>query len=98
VTKALAKEAKGINAATKKIEMKVASVNDMTNTIASTTTKYRDALLSQPTQLLVAMSDLRLRDDLERKAKQILVKVYSNELQDKSQSAIKDKANEAIVL
>jgi hypothetical protein len=44
------------------------------------------------------MSDLRLRDDLERKAKQILVKVYSNELQDKSQSAIKDKANEAIVL
>jgi hypothetical protein len=95
-TEALAKEAKGINTAAKEIETKVTSVNDTTNTIASTTTKYQDTLLSQPTQLPVAMSDLRLRDDLERKAKQILVKVHSNELQDKSQSAIKDKANEAI--
>lgn len=95
-TETLAKEAKGINAATKEIETTVTKVKDTTNTIASTTTTYRDALLSQPAQPTKAVSDLRLQDDIERKAKQILVRVYSDEMRDKSLAAIKDMANKAI--
>ena len=95
-TETLAKEAKGINAATKEIESSVTKVKDTTNTIASTTTKYRDALLSQPAQQTKAVSDLRIQDDIERKAKQILIRVYSDEMRDKSLSVIKDKANKAI--
>ncbi|SRR5258708_18177553 len=92
----ITKEAKGINAAAKEIETKVTKVTDATDTIDNTTRTYRDTLLSQPAQHNMALSDLRLQDDIERRSKQILVRVHSEDLQNKSLSEIKEKANQSI--
>lgn len=95
-TDTLTKNTEGINMAAKGIEDKVTKVNDATTQIASTTKTYRDALRAQPSQPLGTMVDLRLKDDLERKAKQILVVVHGDALSGKSLMEIQSKAEEAI--
>jgi hypothetical protein len=90
------KKVGGINAATKEIENKVIKVNDATDQISSTTKTYKEALLTQPSQPTGATVDHKLMDDLERKAKQILVDVHSDDLNGKSPIEIKNKANKAV--
>ncbi len=86
-TDLIAKEATGINVATKELG---------NNQIANTTKSYKDVLLTQPSQPAGPMTDLKLMDDLERKAKQILVVIHSDDLTGKSLTEIKNKANKAI--
>ena len=53
------------------------------------TKTYRDVLLTQQTQHstdCTVLSDLSLQDDIDRTAKQILVQVHSDEMQNKSLS------------
>lgn len=92
-TERITKEAMGINAATKELESKVTKVTDTADQIASTTRTYKDALLNQPSG---SVADLKLMDDLERRAKQILVNIHSDDLVCNSTGTIKDKANAAI--
>lgn len=92
-TEHVTKEAMGIKATTKEIDNKVTKVTDATDQIASTTRTYKDAVLTQPT---TSVTDLKLRDDLERKAKQIMMDVHSDDLKDKSLTEIKSKANKVI--
>jgi hypothetical protein len=96
-TDTITKEAEGLSAAAKEIENKVAKVTDVTDTIGSTTRTYRDAILSQPMQHNVALSELKLQDDIDRRAKQILVRVHSEDMKNKSLSDIKEKANQSIM-
>jgi hypothetical protein len=95
-TDSLAKKTEGIDAAARGIVDKVTEVNDATVQIASTTKTYKDALLAQPSQSFGTMVDLKIKDDLERKAKQILVDVQSDEMKGKSLAEIKTKAIEII--
>ena len=97
-TDSLTKKTEGINMAAKGIKDKVTMVNDTTAQIASTTKTYRDALLVQPSQHPSTMVDLKLKDDIERKAKQILVVVHSDALSGISLTEIKSKAEEAIAI
>jgi hypothetical protein len=96
VADSLAKDTEGINATTKGIVDKMAQVNDATVQIASTTMTYKDALLAQPNQPLGTMVDLKLKDDLERKTKQILVVTHGEDLGSQSLTEIRRKANKAI--
>jgi len=91
-TDTITKEAEGLNAVAKEIESKVTKVTNATDTIGSTTRTYCDAILFQPMQHNVALSELKLQDDIERRAKQILVCVHSNNMKNKSLSEIKEKA------
>jgi hypothetical protein len=95
-TESITKEAKGINAAAKEIEDKVTKVNATTDQIASTTRTYKDALTTQSNRPTGTTTDLKLADSLERKAKQILMIVHSDDLGGKSLAEIRDKANNAI--
>jgi hypothetical protein len=95
-TDSLAKKTDGIDAAAKGIVDKVTEVNDATVQIASTTKSYKDVLLAQPNQPYGSMVDLKIKDDLDRKAKQILVEVLSDDLTGKSLSEIEKKATEVI--
>jgi len=96
VTDTITKEAEGLNAVAKEIESKVTKVTNATDTIGSTTRTYCDAILFQPMQHNVALSELKLQDDIERRAKQILVCVHSNNMKNKSLSEIKEKAIQSI--
>jgi hypothetical protein len=96
VTDSLTKNAEGISTAAKGIEDKVAKVNDATAQFASTTRTYRDALAAQPNHPPTTMIDLKLKDDLARREKQILVVTPSDALGGKSLTEIKSKAEEAI--
>lgn len=96
VTNAITKEAEGLNKAAKKIEHEVTKVTDTTDQIATTTKSYKDAVLANPNAPPGSMANLRILDDLERKAKQILVEVHGDTLSGKSLTEIRDKANKAI--
>ena len=95
-TDRIAKEAMGINAATKNLECKVMKVTDAADQFTDTTRTYKDALLTKSGQPLESMMDLKIKDDLERKAKQILFNIRSNDLDGVSITEIKDRANKAI--
>jgi hypothetical protein len=95
-TAALTKNTEGINAVAKDIENNVTRVNDATAQIADTTKTYRDALLVQPSQSHGTMVDLKIKDDLERKAKQILVSVDRDDFYRISLTEFKSKAEDAI--
>ena len=96
VTDSLTKKAEGINTAAKGIEDKVTKVNDMAAQIADSTRTYCDVLLAQPSHPLKTLDDLKLKDVLERKAKQILMEVHSDDLSRKSTTEIKSKAERII--
>ncbi len=101
-TDRIAKEAMGINAATKNLECKVTKVTDAADQFTDTTRTYKDALFTKSGQPLESMMDLKIKDDLERKAKQILFNIRSNDLDgvsitEVSITEIKDQANKAIV-
>ena len=95
-TETITKEAIGINAAAKDIEHKVTKVNATTDQIANTTKTYKEALITQSSKFAGTTADLKLADSVERKAKQILVDIHSDDLVGKSLSEIRDKANSAI--
>ena len=71
-------------------------VNDVTDQIATTTKSYKDAVLAGPNSPPGNAANFRLLDDLERKAKQILVDVHGGDIGTKSLTEIRDKANEII--
>src|SRR6266852_1282937 len=96
-TNCIAKEAMGINATTKNLECKVTKVTDAADQFTDTTRTYKDVLLTKSGQPLEFMMDLKIKDDLERKAKQILFNIRSNDLDGVSITEIKDQANKAIV-
>lgn len=98
VTESLTKKMEGLDAAAKGIVDKVAEVNDSDATvqIASTTMSYKDVLLAQPNQPFGSMVDLKIKDNLNRNARQILVNMLSDDLMGKSISEIKKKASEII--
>lgn len=95
-TDVLTKKTEGIDAAAKGIVDKVTEVNDATVQIASTTKSYKDALLTQPGQPYDSMVDLKIKDDLDRKARQILVDVHGDDIMGRSLGEIKKKAAEVI--
>ena len=92
-TTVITKEAEGLNKAAKKIEHEVTKVNDTTDQIATTTKSYKDAVLTSPNSPPGNMVSFKLRDDLERKAKQILVDMHGDNFGTKSLTEIRDKAN-----
>lgn len=92
-TDRISAETAALNASSKELESKVTKVTDATDQIASTTKSYKDALIAQPHG---TTANLKLKDDLERKAKQILVGIHSDELSGKSLTDIRSKANNII--
>jgi len=83
----------------KEVISKVSKVTVTVDKIVSDSKMYHDALLVKPTQTNKTGVDPKILSDLERKAKQILVGLYSpdgNTLLNKSLTEIIDKANEAL--
>lgn len=83
----------------KDLANKIGKVSEATNKIASGDVPYRDALLTEPKRSNRANADPRILSDMDRKAKQILVKIYDTEGNDtlaKSLTELVSKANEAI--
>jgi len=96
-TNSLTKKTEEINVAVKGIEDKVTKVNDTTAQITSTIKTYKDMLMVQPSHPPSTLVNLKLKDDLERKVKQILIIVHSNALNRKSLQKIQIKVEEMIV-
>jgi len=93
------KEVEEAKTDTRDLTSKVNKVTDAADKIASNTNSYRDALLSKPTPSNRSTTDPRVLNDMDRKAKQILVDIYDkdgNNILTKSLTAIIERANEAI--
>jgi hypothetical protein len=95
-TETLSKSTESLNSATKNLETKMVKVNDTTDKIANTTSSYRDALLAKPDNLLRNTADPKVIDDLDRKARQVLI-AYGTEEENATLNVplldLKDKAN-----
>jgi len=90
-----------VAAATKDLSVKVGKITDTAERIATDTSKYRDAVLTKPTQSIRAATDPKVLGDLDRKSRQILVEHLDTEgvnILDKSMMELTAKANEAICL
>jgi len=88
-----------VAAATKDLTGKVGKITDTAERIAMDTSKYRDAVLTKPTQTIRANTDPKVLGDLECKGRQILVEYLDTEggnLLGKSLTELTSKANEAI--
>ena len=88
-----------VAAATKDLSVKVGKITDTAERIATDTSKYRDAVLTKPTQSIRAATDPKVLGDLDRKSRQILVEHLDTEgvnILDKSMTELTAKANEAI--
>ncbi len=84
---------------TKDLTSKVDKVSDATDKFVSGTNSYRDALLAKPPPTSRANADPKVLNDMDRKAKQILVDIFDKEGDNilmKSLTSIIVKANEAI--
>ena len=93
------KEVEEAKTDTRDLMSKVNKVTDTADKIASDTNLYRDVLLSKPTLSNRSTTDPRVINDMDRKAKQILVDIYDkdgNNILTKSLTAIIEKANKAI--
>jgi len=78
---------------------KVDKVTDTTAKFASEASSYRDAILSKPTQTNKSKADPKVLNDMDRRAKQILIDIYDDEadsILNKSLTSIVEKANEAL--
>jgi len=88
-----------LQSTTKELEDKVGKVNNTTDKIANTTMSYKEALLSNPSNMNKAGVDLKVLNDLDRKARQILISYSSTEdnaTLNTSLLDLKDKANQVI--
>ena len=98
-TSKLLEDTENVAAATKDLTGKVGKITDTANKIATDTSKYRDAVLTRPTQTLRASTDPKVLGDIERKGRQILVEHLDMEgtnVLGKSLTELTTKANEAI--
>ena len=94
------KEVEETKTDTKDLACKVNKVTDAADKIASDTSSYQNALLAKPVPSNKISADPRILNDMDCKAKQILMDIYdkdSNNILMKSLTAIVDKANETIV-
>jgi len=92
-------DTENIAAAMKDLTGKVGKITDTAKRIATDTSKYRDAVLTRPTQTIRASTDPKVLGDLERKSRQILVEHFNTEgtnLLSKSLTELTSKANKAI--
>jgi len=92
-------DTENVAAATKELAGKVGKITDTAERIATDTSKYRDAVLTKPTQTIRAATDPKVLGDLERKSRQILIEHLDTEgmnLLGKSLTELTAKANEAI--
>jgi len=88
-----------VAAATKDLSVKVGKITDTAERIATDTSKYRDTVLTKPTQSIRAATDPKVLGDLDRKSRQILVEHLDTEgvnILDKSMTELTAKANKAI--
>jgi len=92
-------DTENIAAATKELAGKVGKITDTAKRIAMDTLKYRDAVLTKPTQTIRAATDPKVLGDLECKSRQILIEHLDMEgtnLLGKSLTELTAKANKAI--
>jgi len=95
----LLKDTESIAATTKDLTGKVGKIMDTADKIATDTLKYWDTVLSRPMQALRANADPKVLGDLDHKARQILVELFSTKGDitfGKSLTDLATKANEAI--
>jgi hypothetical protein len=98
-TSKVLKETEEAKSVAKETAVKVNKVTDTTDKIASDATSYRDALLAKPQQDNRAKADPKVLNDMERRAKQILIDIFDNEadnIMNKSLVSIVEKANAAV--
>ena len=97
LTESTAKDTESLKAATAELKANVGKVNDSTAKFANTAESYRDALLANASPPAPGSStDPRILSDMERKAKQVLIIFQDATVGNKSQTDLKDKANEII--
>jgi len=95
----LLKDMESVAAATNDLTDKVSKIMDTADKIATDTLKYRDTVLSRPTQALRANADPKVLGDLDHKARQILVELFGDKGDitfGKSLMDLAIKANKAI--
>ena len=95
----LNKSTKNLCSTTKELEGKVTKVNNITDKIATTTSTYRDVLLAKPANQLRSNTDPKVLDDLDRRARQVLVGHSSDEENTTLGTSLldlKDKANKIV--
>jgi hypothetical protein len=93
-------EAEESKATAKELANKVSKVTETADKIASETTTYQDAILSPQKHTNRVSTDPRILNDMECKAKQILVEIFDvrgNNTLAKSIPELVKKANETIV-
>jgi hypothetical protein len=99
VSEALSKSTEALSSATNELGSKMLKVNDTTDKLANTTLSYRDTLLANPSNRTRSAADPKIFDDLDRKARQILVSYDTpaeNALLNTPLLDLKDKANNFI--
>ena len=94
-------DTENVAAATKDLTGKTSKITDTADRIATDTSKYRDAVLTRPTQTQTLRNNTnpKILGDIERKGRQILVEHLSLEgtnVLEKSLTELTAKANEAI--
>lgn len=98
-TESLSKSTESLHSATKELEGKVIKVNDTTDKIANTTISYRDVLAAKSASPLRASANPKVLNDLDRRARQLLIgysSVEDNATLNVSLFDLKDKANKII--
>ena len=90
-----------MKASTKALVNEITKVTVTTDKLASTTTSYRDALVSKPLQTYSAGADPKALNSIDCRSKQILINILNNaedNILSKSLTSILKKANRAITV
>ena len=99
LTENTAKDTETLKAASAEMKTSLGKVNISTAKVVDTAVSYCDALLAKgtsPSPPHATSVDHRVISDMERKAKQVLIIYHNEEVENKSQTDLKDKANEII--
>ena len=72
----LLKDTESVTAITMELTSKVGKITDTADKIATDTSKYRDAVISKPTQTNRSSMDPKVLGDMEQKARQILIDIF----------------------
>jgi hypothetical protein len=97
LTESTAKDTETLKAASAEMKANLDKVNDSTAKFANSAESYQDALLAKVTPPFAKFNtDHRVISDMERKAKQVLIIFQDRAVGNKSQTELRDKANEII--
>lgn len=98
-TSRILKDAEDTRETAKDLIGKVSKVSETANRLASETSSYRDVLLASPKHANRQNTDPKVLNDMDRKAKQIMVEIFDTEGNNtlaKSLAELVERANKAI--